>query len=339
MKLDFRLLVIDDQPDEIYDAIEILRMDLEDKGFRLDVTVAEDISEKGIDDYCHAEGRNIDLAIVDYRLGADDINGALAAKTVRRRLKYTDIIFYSTSSKDELAQQIGGHVDGVFLASRGNDFDDVLRGIADTIVGKAVDLNHMRGIAIAEAAEMDLLMEEILAKAFVSNNVAFVAKGPERLGSLRDNERTNLARLEKLIEVGDVVGIVNDSAIFGSTYKWQAVAKLGEMALSKADKACMVFAAYDSEVIGKRNLLAHARAVVDDGVTASLRAIRPGKADEVIDQAWMITFRSQLVAQRQALTAICHAIDAKCQPSRQGPSPGIRQSVQPARVGRRLQPE
>lgn len=312
MKLDFRLLVIDDQPGEIEDAIEMLRMDLEEKGFRLAVQVAEDISVKGIDDYCRAEGRNIDLAIVDYRLGQDDIDGALAASTVRRRLKYTDIIFYSTSSKDELAQQIGGHVDGVFLASRGNDFDDVLRGIADTIVGKAVDLNHMRGIAIAEAAEMDLFMETILAKAFASKNDAFVAKGRERISSLWDNTRGNMAKLEKRVDAGEVVSIVTDNAIFGSNYKWQAVSKLGEMVLGKGDDACKIFAGYVAEVIDKRNLLAHARAVVDDGVTASLRAIRPGQADEVIDEAWMVTFRNQLTAQRAALVTICEAISASC---------------------------
>lgn len=311
MKLDFRLLVIDDQPSEIEDAIEMLRMDLEEKGFRLDVQIAEDISVKGIDDYCRAEGRNIDLAIVDYRLGQDDIDGALAASTVRRRLKYTDIIFYSTSSKDELAQQIGGHVDGVFLASRGNDFDDVLRGIAETIVGKAVDLNHMRGIAIAEAAEMDLLMEEILAKAFASKNDAFAAKGRERIGELRDNERANLVKLEKRIEGGDVVSIVTDNSLFGSNYKWQAVSKLGEMALAKGHDACKVFAAYETEVIAKRNLLAHARAIMDDGMTASLRAIRPGREAVEIDEGWMIAFRSQLTAQREALSAICEAISEK----------------------------
>lgn len=313
MKLDFRLLVVDDQPGEISDAIEMLRMDLEEKGFRLDVEIAKDLSEKGIDDYCRAEGRNIDLAIVDYRLGEADFDGALAASSVRRRLRYTDIIFYSTSPRDELAARMAEHhVDGVFIASRGNDFDDVLRGVADTIVGKAVDLNHMRGIAIAEAAEMDLLMEGILATAFASKNDAFVAKGRERVERLLDNERESIVSLEKRIGRSDVVGIVTDNAVFGSTYKWQAVAKLGEMILSKHDDACKVFADYEAQVIAKRNLLAHARAIMDDGNTASLRAIRPGKPDVDIDDAWMVEFRSQLTAQRDALRTICEAIHAGC---------------------------
>ena len=131
MRLDFRLLVIDDQPSEIEEAIEMLRMELEDKGFRLEVEIAKDISAKGIDEYCKSEGRNIDLAIVDYKLGEGDFDGALAASTVRRRLKYTDIIFYSTSPRDELAARMAEHhVDGVFIASRANDLDDVLRGVA-----------------------------------------------------------------------------------------------------------------------------------------------------------------------------------------------------------------
>lgn len=313
MRLDFRLLVIDDQPSEIEEAIEMLRMELEDKGFRLEVEIAKDISAKGIDEYCKSEGRNIDLAIVDYKLGEGDFDGALAASTVRRRLKYTDIIFYSTSPRDELAARMAEHhVDGVFIASRADDLDDVLRGVADTIVGKAVDLNHMRGIAMAEAAEMDLLMEEILAKAFASKNDAFVAKGRERVEKLLDNERTNIAALEKLIGRSDVVGIVTDNMIFGSTYKWQAVSKLGEMALDKNHDACKVFADYEVQVIAKRNLLAHARATTDDGNNASLRAIRQGKPDVEIDDAWMVKFRGQLTRQRDALLTICEAIHGAC---------------------------
>ncbi|MCL6654822.1 MULTISPECIES: response regulator [Agrobacterium] len=309
MRLDFRLLVIDDQPGEIEDAIEMLRMSLEEKGFRLDVEIAQDISINGIDAYCRAEGRNIDLAIVDYRLGEEDIDGALAARTVRRRLKYTDIIFYSTSPKEELAAKMAEHhVDGVFLGSRGNDFDEVLRGVAETIVGKAVDLNHMRGIAIAEAAEMDLLMEEILAMAFSSKNDAFLAKGRERVESLLENERENVKRLEKRASVASTLDIISDNAIFGSTYKWQAVTKLGELALGKASETCKIFAGYETDIIGKRNLLAHARAVVDDGMTASLRAIRPGRPDEEIDEVWMVGFRSQLTTQRNALNVIAAAV-------------------------------
>ncbi len=313
MKLDFRLLVIDDNPGEIDDAIELLRMELGDKGFRLNIKIAEDISIKGIDEYCQAAGRNIDLAIVDFRLGEEDIDGALAARTVRRRLRYTDIIFYSTSPKQELAAKMAEHfVDGVFLASRGGDFEEVLRGVADTIVGKAVDLNHMRGIAIAEAAEMDLMMEGILAKAFASKNPAYVAKGPERLDSLFDNERTNLSDLGKRMEKGDVVSIVTDNAIFGSSYKWQAVTKLADLATGKGTAAYKVFAGYEAEVIKKRNLLAHARAVVDDGVTASLQAIRPGQNDVIIDEEWMTEFRNQLTTQRAALVTICQAISDGC---------------------------
>ncbi|WP_271893344.1 response regulator [Candidatus Phyllobacterium onerii] len=309
MRLDFRLLVIDDQPDGIADAIEMLRMSLEDKGFRLQVEIAEDISVKGIDAYCRAEGRNIDLAIVDYKLGEESIDGALAAQTVRSRLKYTDIIFYSTSQKKELAKRMAeSHVEGVFLASRGNDFDEVLWGVAETIIGKAVDLNHMRGIAIAEVAEMDLLMEEILAGAYSSGNDAFVAKGRDRLASLIQNEKENVAKLEKRLKNAKPGDIVLDNAIFGSTYKWQAVCKLAEMVLGKANELCLVFAAYDTDVIARRNMLAHARAVLDDGMTASLQAIRPGRMDEEIDEAWMVDFRSQLTRQRNALNAIAAAV-------------------------------
>lgn len=80
----------------------------------------------------------------------------------------------------------------------------------------------------------------------------------------------------------------------------------------KGSEPGLVFANYETEIIGKRNLLAHARAIMDDGMTASLQAIRPGKPPVEIDEAWMTEFRGQLTAQRNALRAICEAISEKC---------------------------
>lgn len=309
MKLEFRLLIVDDQPDEINDAVELLKMELNDKGFSLLVSIAVDLSVVGIDTLCQASGKNLDLVIVDYRLGAHDMNGALAAKTLRRRLKYTDIIFYSTSPKDELAKQLAAvDVDGVFLSDR-DHLDDVLIGVAETIIGKAVDLNHMRGIAMAEVAEMDLLMDTIIEKAFTSQNVAMVSKGRERIKKMLDNEKVQLQKLEKLVAAENVFDIVTDSSLFGSTYKYQAVSRLVDLLPQKPIDQIKIFCDYEADILKNRNILAHARATeLLDGKTVSLKSIKKGQDDIIIDEKWMIDFRSKLMIQRDALTIICAAI-------------------------------
>ena len=308
MRLCFKLLVIDDQPDEIGESIELLKLALADSGFELAVKIAEDLSVAGIDAICAAEGRNIDLAIVDYRLGEKDLDGALAAHTIRRRLKFTDIVFYSSSPKAELAKQLAERaIDGVFLSVRA-DLDEALWGVAETIIGKAVDLNHMRGIAMAEVADLDVQMEELLEQALSSPNAAMIAKGKERIAKLLENEGLRVQSLEKLAGTSAPVDLVTNSTIFGSTYKWRAVLSLANILPNKPKDALVTFELFDKEILENRNMLAHARSISDDGTVASLKSIRRGQQPITIDNAWMIDFRTKLLSQKNALSTICTAV-------------------------------
>ena len=60
------------------------------------------------------------------------------------------MVFYSSAPLSELLAELAGHqVAGVFVANR-QTIGEALIGLADTVIGKAVDLSHMRGIAMAE---------------------------------------------------------------------------------------------------------------------------------------------------------------------------------------------
>ena len=93
MRLDFRLLVIDDNPTSVESAVGTLDDHLSERGFRLLRRDAKDLSASGLRELAKNEGRDYDLVMIDYNLGREDTDGARAAASMRRQLPYTAIIF------------------------------------------------------------------------------------------------------------------------------------------------------------------------------------------------------------------------------------------------------
>ena len=306
MKLEFSLLVVDDAPGGIEQAIETLADYLGTRGFTLDSRIVNDLSEQGLRRLARSAGKDYDLVMVDYNLGQPDIiDGAGAAEQLRRELPYTDMIFYSSISEADLLGELAKHsVPGVFVARRDN-LDEALTGLADTVIGKAVDLNHMRGIAMAEVAEMDVLMEETLGRFFRSSNELVVAAGERTIGNLRKGIEKGLKQLEKNYEEGGLPGLVSDGRLFSFTNKYWAIRRAVKCLPEKPSDAMSVLESYEDEIIRKRNMLAHVKEATEDGKTI-LRSI---KDDVIIDDNWMVDFRQNLRTQRDALTTVCEAID------------------------------
>lgn len=306
MKLEFTLLVVDDAPDGIEQAIKILDEYLETKGFSMSRRIVDDFSDQGLRNLARLEGKNYDLVMVDYNLGRADTDGAAAALRLRRDLQYTDMVFYSSDQSFNLYSKLAEHeVSGVFIASR-DDLDTALIGLADTVIGKAVDPNHMRGIAMAEVAEMDVLMEETLRRAFRSTNKRIVAAGERTIGKLREGLEKDRKRLDKNYKEGGLPNVVNNGRLFSLANKYWAIRRAVKCLPEEPSEAMSVLESYEDEIIHKRNMLAHVKEEsAGDGETI-LRAIR---GDAVIDDNWMIEFRQNLRTHKDALAIVCEAID------------------------------
>ena len=170
MKLNFSFLIVDDDPSSFRQAIDRLKDHLDTKGFDLVETPVMDFSEASLNGVTKSQGKNFDLVAIDYNLGTTDTDGAKVAHYLRQRLPYTDMVFYSSNSTVDLLRELANlRVSGIFVETR-DTLDEALMRLADTVIGKAVDLNHMRGIAMAEVAEMDVLMEETLISVFPSED-------------------------------------------------------------------------------------------------------------------------------------------------------------------------
>lgn len=308
MKLEFRLLIVDDNPGSVDEAIGILSDHLAAKGFSLSRRVAQDLSEKGLRDLARMSGKDYDLVIVDYNLGQADINGATAAARMRHELQYTDMVFYSSDPSLDLFNELARHhVTGVFVAPR-QDLSEALTGLADTVIGKAVDLNHMRGIAMAEVAEMDVLMEDILELVFSSPDANFTAKARETLEKLREGANESVKLLEPLVVEGRILDVVSDSRLFPSAHKYMALKRVAKCLVNKPTEALTVLQTYVTDIINKRNTLAHAKEDAGPDGAITLRSIKRGQPPVTIDEEWMVNFRGELRRHRTALTTVCNAL-------------------------------
>lgn len=308
MRLEFSLLVVDDAPDNVEQAIHILGDHLNERGFSLTPEVAEDLSEQGVQRLARSQGRNYDLVMVDYNLGQVDRSGALVAHQLRQELRYVDMVFYSSISVSQLLEHLARHeVSGVF-AERREDLGDALVGLADSVIGKAVDLNHMRGIAMAEVAEMDVLMERTLIDVFRSNNDVIAIARDRTVERLREGMEANDQRLQGHLNDGGLPAIVGDSLLFSLASKYQAIRRVARCLGEELRDELAAVGSYDEDIIRNRNMLAHVREETGEDGSAILLSIGGNQREVVIDDAWMSDFRQKLHKNRDALFVICEAL-------------------------------
>lgn len=308
MRLDFCLLTVDDVPTSVSQAVGELSDHLSAQGFTLRQKIAEDLSEAGLRSLARSSGKDFNLVMVDYNLGRTDTNGAVAAAKLRREMQYTDMVFYSSeSSVNLLAKLAEQNVEGVFVANR-QTLGDALKGLADTVIGKAVDLSHMRGIAMAEVADMDVQMEEILEKVFASSDPCFGKKATRTLKRLSEGAQEHSKELAQYAEKGEILEVIVDPRLFPSAHKYRSIIRVIECLSDRPEAAIETLGTYIADVIDNRNTLAHAKEDhLADG-SLSLRAIKRGKPAVSIDEAWMADFRGKLRTHREALGIVCETL-------------------------------
>lgn len=308
MKLEFTLLVVDDTPNSIEQAISALREHLEDKGFALRKEVEKDFSDQSLSKLAQLQGQNYDLVIVDFNLGLEEMNGAEVARKLRTNLPFTDMVFYSSLPAANLLGELAKHkVPGVFTATRA-ELDDSLRGLADTVIGKAIDLNHMRGIAMAEVAEMDMLMQETLACAFESSDENVASAADRTIAKLQESICRNRRELKRRLEESGVAGIARDGRLFPHTQKYWAIRRLANCLTQTPSEDLLMLQDYEDDVVKNRNLLAHAKEHSGEHGRMELRSINDRESPIIINEEWMTNFRRKLQEHRRALTVVCAAI-------------------------------
>lgn len=322
MKLAFQLLVVDDQPDAVGNAIGNLEDYLDEKGFDLARTEPTALSGSDWDTFLN-QGRSYDLVMVDYNLSPSEM-GDVAAKRLRDALPYTDIIFYSAEPRTKLLRLLAQQeVEGVFVAHR-QELGDRLVGLADTIIGKVVDITHMRGLAMAEVADMDVVMEQAIKNAFASHLLPSGVVN-NTVKALRRSLNDMLGNIPMDLNAHGLSSLVSDGS-FTSDHKYRSIRRIAKKLSDRPLRDLQTLSSFQNEILKKRNILAHAKEqAVDQDGNAILRSFGEN-GDIVIDDDWMTRFRASLRKHSSALDNVCRAICDEFAPAPSLDDPGKDQS-------------
>lgn len=315
MRLDFNVLWFDDQPDAIKDAEESLRPRLLDLGFDLQVNAFTDFSDAEYLDRALREGVDewdIDLILLDFDLGqGPEFRGSEFAVTVRQQFPHKEIVFYSGHGAGIPALRealfLSG-IDGAFPAMRHQLVDQTF-DVIQNLIKKVVDLDHMRGIVMAETSDLDDLIGDCLATAHIhmddKGKTAIRKYVAEKLdGSLKSNSK-KIATLQEGNDFEDIQALA--PKIFSSYFQRLALAKalrvLGWGDGSEHAAKVVALSKYKEEVADLRDVLAHAK-LVREGTEKFLR----GKNGRDISDDDMIGIRGAILRHRNNIQAIDDAL-------------------------------
>lgn len=263
MRLKYNILWFENDEDYIESAKQGIEDFLDDLGFSLEV---EAYSGSAFDEAV-VGNEKWNLILMDYDLG-EEKTGDGVIETIRNLHIPTEVIFYS-SIIDNVENVVNKKsFEGLYWCDRDKEFDDKVRTIIGLTLRKVMDVTNMRGLVMAECADIDQKMDEIITYCHdVKGEEEQTAFKAELVGIIQEScgaceRRTASFDPEK---VG--INIVQDTRVFYTANKVKALqnitkpyAKAGKMTEYRKK-----FNVHSGEVINLRNNLAHVKSDVIGG--------------------------------------------------------------------------
>jgi len=261
MTLDYKILWIDDHEDFFRNHEDFIKEHIEEKGFE-----AQIIKHKSLQDYLEHDNNKIeqikyDLFLVDLNLDNGHTGNEIIEK-IRSNKVLTDIIFYSTNLADVRRSVNDNNIEGVFVTSRNqNDFEEKVTDVIDVTIKKVQDVNNLRGLIMAEVAELDRIKKRIIQKFSKDADAEFKKYIKDDVFSKIKQE---LEDLECLVKVEDSecshdeidLEKLQKNFFYDSFKKSRTVYKVKNLNV-KCKEIPFVHQDYYENVIKKRNVFAH----------------------------------------------------------------------------------
>jgi len=254
MRLEFKILWFENQPNDVKTQVEEICYHLETVGFIPQITMVPD--GENIEAFGEQQSRydEFDLVVVDYDLGHPGRNGDWVAQQVRRYFGFTDIIFYSGKRPFELRKMVfDGGIDGVYCFSR-PDLADKLAIHIEQVVRRLSRLEAMRGLAMGVVGKCDDEFKNFILHSFKVAEQTAQEKLDDELKSLvNSSQKLNFDNFGKCLDF--------ESRMSSRCVTSFTLYKLA-MYLLKKDLRCVnerrFLADYNDKVLEPRNRLAHA---------------------------------------------------------------------------------
>lgn len=258
MRLDFNVLWVEDQPNNVSDQKERIASQIRKEGFRLAVKFASSVDDatRYLDEEIY--GDHVDLILMDYDLGPGK-SGDEGLTEVRAIFPYKDLIFYSAKATADLAKMASErNIQGIFTAYR-PDLPGVVEEVFRNLVRKVLDIDHSRGIVMGATSDIDKVIVEGLSKVFDGcddeQRTLAINAVQKRLTEKRKEFEKSASALEAVSHVSE---LTNHHAIYTSDDRFRLLQKLMKQLALHEDRSNH-FEGYRTVVMPKRNDLAHLR--------------------------------------------------------------------------------
>jgi hypothetical protein len=272
MRLEFRILWFENQPNDVRTQVEETEEHLRSIGFVPRILMVPDGSE--IEKYGEQQSKydEFDLVVVDYDLGNPEKNGDWVAGQVRRNFGFTDIIFYSGKKPGQLREMVFHEgIDGVYCISR-PDLADKLASHIEQVMRRLSRLEAMRGLAMGVVGQCDNELKKLLLLSFselgAEKKLELDSKLRDLVLSAREIGKSHFDKCESFAD-----RLSSRSVTSFTLYKLA-------MYILKGNVKCVaqrrLLADYDPHVLEPRNRLAHATETrTDAGWSVETEAMPP----------------------------------------------------------------
>lgn len=307
MKLEYKILWIENEEDFVDSVLPSVREILSDRGFEPIITKVVDESQ--IDNYLDV---NYDLIISDFQLNDDENgkNGAEVIYELRNEKKLdTEILFYSDKVnflEDDTIKNRLAFMERINIQQGRSTLLDKIEKVVELTLKKLLELNATRGLITAATSELDVEIEEIyyrlidipvddetkpkVEKIFKTDYKEMQKNYLKQCKAKRDNHTSDYKKYFSLSEAFRKYDILKE------------LLKLNTFNGFDLD----LFKKYGNEVIAVRNKFAHAKAFDDNG-TLKLKGQVEGQDFEFTEES-CVEIRKNLIAHKRNIETLRQAL-------------------------------
>lgn len=251
MRLNYSLLWFDDNIDYL-DSLNLdpLEEEIRSWGFFPNITCVSTPE----DFRSYSPYTAFDLIVVDQNLeGYPDGQEFIAE--LRRHAIYTEVIFYSSRSANDLWNSVfQEHLEGVFISNRDSVLSKISR-VGRQSIRKVLDLENMRGIIMAEVGELDHLLDRIVTDGMQTltqtQQTRIFKKFYEKAVEQSRKDMEELEKFNKSPQIADMLQLCD------SYKRWNNFNRLRKE--HSVLKEWTNLGNYDVDILQPRNFLAHGK--------------------------------------------------------------------------------
>ena len=263
MRLDFNVLWVEDQQQNVLAQKERLELLVRTEGFRLRVQFAPSVAGAKKFLFEDVYGDHVDLILMDYNLGPGP-HGDVGITEIRKQMPYKELIFYSAQGGDLRKILAGTQALGVHLSNR-EELPDTAKGVFDTLVKKVIDIEHSRGIVMGITSDIDEHINDSLVSIFEKlgpkEKSAALELVQVRLGEIQARQAEVAANIKAITHLAQ---LFEHHAVYSANDRLNLLRKLLEANSLYEDKTVKEsLKAYCTSTVQKRNVFAHVRVRVD----------------------------------------------------------------------------